>query len=423
MLALNEKKLEELSEDGEKVEKKLKALNEKSTETTAALRVGSTFIGFLAIGFAVYGFGSKLALAFWKLFVKEDVTLEAVLGGGFKWQAMHWISILVIAAVAVVVISFVGYFIPKRLASQKAESVAMSLYGLIFAAAWFFKPLVKMHRALSKLVLSGFISTDKKEDEVSSEDIIQLVDIGNKTGAIDTEEKEIIQNVFEFNSTSVMEFCTHRTDVAVLWLEDGFEEWEKTIHETRHILYPVCGESVDDVVGILNIKDYFAISDKTLEKVKASAIKPPYFVPQSMNADVLFKKMKQTHYHFAVVVDEYGGVFGIVTMNDLIEEIVGELEEADGVNEEKEIEKLDETSWKILGSASLADVEEELDVKLPTDDYVNFNGYVLANVGSIPDDGSKFELDTEVLHIEVAEINANKIEKAIVSIIEKTEEE
>ena len=336
---------------------------------------------------------------------------------------MHWLAILVIAAVAILVISLVGYFLPKRLASQKAENVAMALYGLIFVTSGVFKPLVKMHRAISKLVLSGLVSTDKKDDEVSAEDIKQLVDIGNKTGVIDTEEKEIIQNVFEFNSTSVMEFCTHRTDVTVLWVEDSFEEWEKTIHETRHILYPVCGESVDDVVGILNIKDYFAIAEKTLDSVKEKAIKPPFFVPQSMNADVLFKKMKQTRHHFAVVVDEYGGVFGIVTMNDLIEEIVGELEEADGVIEEKEIEKLEDGSWKILGSASLADVEKELDVKLPVDDYVNFNGYVLASVGSIPDDGSKFELDTDILHIEVAEINANKIEKAIVSVIEKNEEE
>jgi putative hemolysin len=142
-----------------------------------------------------------------------------------------------------------------------------------------------------------------------------------------------------------------------------------------------------------------------------------------MNADVLFKKMKQTRFHFAVVIDEYGGVFGIVTMNDLLEQIVGELEEADGVTEERDIEQIDETHWKVLGGASLSDIEEALDVKLPVDDYVNFNGYVLAGVGSIPDDGSEFEVDTDVLHIEVSEINANKIEKAIVSVIVSSEDE
>ena len=418
MLSLNEKKLEELSQNNAKAEAKLKALHEKSVETTAALRLGSMFTGFLAVVVAISGFGGMLTDFLWKCLF-GDVFLNKI---GIKLQLVSWLAILIITAVVFVFISFVGYFIPKRLASQKAENVALSLYGLISFTAILFKPLVKLHRALSRLMLKSVVSADKKEDEVSAEDIKQLVDIGNKTGAIDTEEKEIIQNVFEFNSTPVMEFCTHRTDMTVLWLEDGANEWEKTIHETRHTLYPVCGESVDDVVGILNVKDYFALREKTMEQIKKNAIRPPFFVPQSTNADVLFKKMKQTHFHFAVVVDEYGGVFGIVTMNDLLEQIVGDLEEADGIVEEKEIVKLDDTRWKVLGSVSLEDLEDELGVKLPTDDYVNFNGYVLASVGSIPEDGSKFELDTDTLHIEVSEINANKIEKAIISLIKQQEE-
>ena len=419
MLSLNEKKLEELSQDNEKAEEKLKLLHEKSSETKAALRLGSMFTGFLSVLVAVSGFGGQLTDFLWKhLF--SDVFYNKI---GIKLKVTSWLAILIIMAIVFIFISFVGYFIPKRLASQKAENVALSLYGLISFTAIVFKPLVKMHRALSKLMLKGVVSTDKKEDEVSADDIKQLVDMGNKTGTIDTEEKEIIQNIFEFNSTEVMEFCTHRTDMTVLWTEDSIEEWEKIIHETRHTLYPVCGESVDDVIGILNVKDYFALEEKTVENAKAKAIKPPFFVPQSMNADTLFKKMKQTRFHFAVVIDEYGGVFGIVTINDLLEQIVGELEEADGIIEEKEIEKIDDSHWKVLGGVSLADLEEELDVKLPTDDYVNFNGYVLASVGSIPDDGTKFEVDTDILHIEVSEINANKIEKAIVSVIEKEETE
>lgn len=423
MLSLNEKKLEELSEDSEKAEEKLKLLHEKTSETTAALRMGSMSMGFLSIGFAVYGFSGKLALLIWNIFSNSGVPSEYMVNNDVRWQALHWVAIILIADVMLTVISFFGYFIPRRLASQKAENVAISLYGLIGFTAFIFRPLVKTHRTLSKFILKSVVSADKKEDEVSAEDIKQLVDIGNKTGTIDIEEKEIIQNVFEFNTTEVMEFCTHRTDMTVLWTEDSAEEWEKTIHETRHTLYPVCGESIDDVVGILNVKDYFALADRSIENIKENAVRPPFFVPQSMNADTLFKKMKQTRFHFAVVVDEYGGVFGIVTINDLLEQIVGELEEADGVIEEREIEQIDETHWKVLGSASLSDLAEELGVKLPEDDYVNFNGYVLANVGSIPDDGSEFELDTDVLHIEVSEINANKIEKAIVSVIEPEAEE
>lgn len=416
MLSLNEKKLEELSENENsgKAEKRLKALNERASETTAALRAASMLTGFLSAGFAVYHFMTRLSLWLGRLFsMNNDI----------KRQLVNWVSIVIIAFALLVFVAFFGYFIPKRLASQNAEKMAMSLYGLIFVTAGFFNPLVKLHKAISKLVLRGVVSADKKDDEVSAEDIKQLVDIGNKNGVIDTEEKEIIQNIFEFDTITVMEFCTHRTDMTVLWTEDSADEWEKTIHETGHTLYPVCGESVDDVIGILDIKDYFALSDKSLENIKKNAIRPPFFVPQSMNADLLFKKMKQKRFRFAVVVDEYGGVFGIVTMNDLLEQIVGELEEADGVIEEREIEKLNDTHWKVLGTVSLSDLEEELGVKLPVDDYVNFNGYVLAGVGSIPDDGSEFEIDTDVLHIEVSEINANKIEKAIVSVIEHEEDE
>ena len=424
MLSLNEKKLEELSENENigKAEKRLKALNERASETTAALRAASMLTGFLSAGFAVYHFMTRLSLWLWEIF-SDSLPYQSIMNNDIKCQLVNWAAILIIAFALLVFVAFFGYFIPKRLASQNAEKMAMSLYGLIFVIAGFFKPLVKLHKAISKLVLRGVVSADKKDDEVSAEDIKQLVDIGNKNGVIDTEEKEIIQNIFEFDTITVMEFCTHRTDVTVLWTEDSADEWEKTIHETGHTLYPVCGESVDDVIGILNIKDYFALSDKSLESIKKNAIRPPFFVPQSMNADLLFKKMKQTRFHFAVVVDEYGGVFGIVTMNDLLEQIVGELEEADGVIEEREIEKLDDTHWKVLGTVSLSDLEEELDVKLPVDDYVNFNGYVLAGVGSIPDDGSEFEINTDVLHIEVSEINANKIEKAIVSVIEHEEDE
>lgn len=425
MLSLNEKRLDDLSEieNSEKAGDKLKKLNEKSSQTTAALRVASIFTGFLAAGFAVYHFLTRLSLWILKIF-GDGIPVASIMNNTIEWRVANWVSIIIIAAAELLVFSLFGYFIPKRLASQKAEETALSLYGLISVTAAFFKPVVKMWRGLTKLILKGVVSTDKKEDEVSAEDIKQLVDMGNKTGAIDTEEKEIIQNIFEFDTTTVMEFCTHRTDMTVLWIEDGVEEWEKTIHETRHNLYPVCGESVDDIVGILNIKDYFALGDRTPESIKENAIRPPYFVPQSMNADVLFKKMKQTRYHFAVVVDEYGGVFGIVTMNDLLEQLVGSLEEADGVTEEREIEQLEDGRWKVLGSVSLSELAEALEVKLPEDDYVNFNGYVLAAVGSIPDDGSKFEIDTDVLHIEVSEINANKIEKATVTVIEpKTEED
>lgn len=424
MTSLNEKRLDDISEseNSEKAGDKLKKLNEHPTQTVASLRMASMLTGFLAAGFGVYHFLTGLSVWLLGLF-GDGIPLEDIMNNSIRWRISNWAAIIIIAVAELLIFSFFGYFITKRLASHKAEKTALSLYGLIFVTAQFFKPIVKLWRGLSRFMLRGLVSAEKKDDEISAEDIQQIVDMGNKSGVIDTEEKEIIQNIFEFNTTAVMEFCTHRTDMTVLWMEESVEEWERIINETRHSLYPVCGESIDDVIGILNVKDFFGLSEKTEEEIKKNAITPAFFVPQSMNADVLFKKMKQTRHHIAVVIDEYGGVFGIVTMNDLIEQIVGELEEADGIVEEREIEKLDDGKWKVLGTVSLSELSEELGIKLPEDDYVNFNGYVLAAVGSIPDDGSRFEIDTDVLHIEVSEINANKIEKAIVSVIEQDTEE
>ncbi|MEG2274838.1 MAG: CBS domain-containing protein, partial [Clostridia bacterium] len=162
---------------------------------------------------------------------------------------------------------------------------------------------------------------------VSEEEIRMMVDVGSEKGVIDTIEKDMIQNVFEFDSTTVSEFATHRKDMIVLLMEESVEEWEKVIHESRHTFYPICNKNVDDIVGILDIKDYFRLTDKNREDVLKSAVKSAYFIPKSVCANVVFKQMKKNHNHIAVVVDEYGGVEGIVTMNDLLEQIVGELED------------------------------------------------------------------------------------------------
>ena len=152
-----------------------------------------------------------------------------------------------------------------------------------------------------------------------------MVDSGAKNGSIDNSERDFIQNVFEFDDLTVGELCTHRTEVTLLWLEETDEEWEETIHQTCHNFYPVCDETVDNVVGVLYLKDYFRLDDHSREKVMKSAVKNPYFVPESVKADVLFRNMKAEHKSFAVVLDEYGGMRGIVTLYDLIERLVGKL--------------------------------------------------------------------------------------------------
>ena len=174
-----------------------------------------------------------------------------------------------------------------------------------------------------------------------------MVDAGSEKGSIDHQEKEFIQNVFEFNDISAGDIATHRTDVNVLWLEDTEEEWEKIIYENRHTRYPVCDGSPDNIIGRLNAKDYFRLSDKSRESVMASAVYPAYFVPETIKADVLFKNMRKTRNSLAIVIDEYGGMVGIITLHDLLEELVGDLndEPVDENDPEPYIERIDEKTW------------------------------------------------------------------------------
>jgi len=207
-------------------------------------------------------------------------------------------------------------------------------------------------------------------------------------------------------------------------MEETPEEWEKTIHESRHSRYPICDETADNVVGILNVKDYFRLEDKSRESVMKNAVYPAYFVPETVRADVLLRQMKESRNHFAIVLDEYGGTLGVVTIQDLLEQLVGDLEDDVAAAEEQEpITQMDSGTWRIAGIAPLSDVEEAIGVSLPTEEYDTFGGLVFGCYGSVPDDGTTFEIDFENLHIKVNEIRDHRLENAIVCRIEPEPEE
>ena len=246
-----------------------------------------------------------------------------------------------------------------------------------------------------------------------------MVDVGSQKGTIDHEEKQFIQNVFEFDDLTAGEIATHRTDLTILWLEESMEEWAATIHNSRHTRYPVCGESADDVVGILNAKDYFRLTDQSRDAVLEQAVETPYLVPDSVKADVLFRNMKSGCHPLAVVLDEYGGMTGIVTINDLVEQLVGDLGEEDVCRSTLPlIEAVDSGTWKIRGEAPLEEVAQVLGVTLPCDDFDTFNGLVFGAVATIPEDGATIEVETAGLVIRVTEIRNHQVVMALVCLAE-----
>ena len=319
-------------------------------------------------------------------------------------------------AVITILVLIFGEISPKSLAKDHAEGYAMSVASFISFLMFILTP-VNFIFSLWKKLLSLVFKT-KNIDTVTEGEVLTLVDEAHEDGSIDEYGKEIIENIFDFDDISAGEISTHRTDLTVLFSEDPVEEWDKTIVNSRFSRYPICGENIDDIIGVLDARAYLRLEDKTKENVMESAVSPAYLVPENVKADVLFQNMRKNKEAIAIVLDEYGGVCGIVTMTDLVECLIGDIDTEEETEEETItlIEKVEGTehTWNIMGSALISDIEETLEIKIIDCDAETFSGFVLGLYGSIPEDGSSFELSTELFDIDVLEINEHRIEKATV---------
>lgn len=258
---------------------------------------------------------------------------------------------------------------------------------------------------------------EKEQEDYSEEDIYEVIN----GGGVEPSQKEFIENLFEFDDTPVEEICTHRSEVVCLYLNDDKETWKKTILENRHTLYPVCDEDNDDVVGILDTRDYFRLDSIEQDNVINKAMDQPFFISQNMKADVLLKEMKIKKVYFAVLLDEYGGMTGIVTLHDIIETLLGEIQEDDDIEEPDPIQQIDSDQFRIYGQADIEDVEKVLGISLEDEDCDTFGGYILNHYGQIPDEGSHFKVSLDVMDVYVKEVKNHRIGQTIVQIKRKEE--
>ena len=258
---------------------------------------------------------------------------------------------------------------------------------------------------------------EKEQEDYSEEDIYEVIN----SGGVEPSQKEFIENLFEFDDTPVEEICTHRSEVVCLYLNDDKETWKKTILENRHTLYPVCDEDNDDVVGILDTRDYFRLDSIEQDNVINKAMDQPFFISQNMKADVLLKEMKIKKVYFAVLLDEYGGMTGIVTLHDIIETLLGEIQEDDDIDEPDPIQQIDADQFRIYGQADIEDVEKALGISLEDEDCDTFGGYILNHYGQIPDEGSHFKVSLDLMDVYVKEVKNHRIGQTIVQIKRKEE--
>ena len=244
-----------------------------------------------------------------------------------------------------------------------------------------------------------------------------LVDSGSEKGVIDSEESEMIQNVFEFDDLTVGEIVTHRTEIAFLWNDESIEEWDKTIKSTSYSFYPICEDSIDNIIGVLNAKIYLRLTDLSRENVMKEAVREVFFVPESMKADTLFRSMKKNRNNFAVVLDEYGGTHGIVTMSDLLVQIVGEFDDEDT---EEDILPAGENAWRINCRAEIEKLERLFDIEIDTES-ATVGGWVVEQFEDIPNEGSTLVYD-DSFSIEVTKTDNKRVQEVIVRAIEKPKE-
>ena len=415
VLTVNEAKLERMAEQGNKRAGRLFRLTREPAKFLATIQVAITLSGFLGSAFAADNFSDPL------------VDLALSLGVNVPRSTLDVIAVVLITLILSYVTLIFGELVPKRIAMKRSEQIAMGISGIVSGISVAFKPLVWLLSVSTNLVLRLCgIDPNEAEDQVSEEEIRMMVDAGSEKGTIDHQEKEFIQNVFEFNDIMVGNISTHRTDVVVLWLEDSDQVWEKTIHESRHTLYPVCDGSPDKVIGILNAKDYFRLGDKSRRSVMDQAVHPAYFVPETIKADLLFRNMKKTRNTMAVVMDEYGGMVGIITIYDLIEELVGDLgdEPDDPGDPEPYIEELDSGLWKLVGNVPLKDIHEATGLELCSEDYDTFTGFVFDALGTIPDNGEQdIDLELKGMKIHISRILDHQVDLATIAVPQEAEDE
>ncbi len=405
VISINEQKIAKLASQGNKKAQRLAALTSRPARFLATIQVAITLSGFLGSAFAADNFSGTLA----------DWLFD--LGIPLSRSTLATVSLILITLILSYFTLVFGELVPKRLAMKKAESLALAMSGLISVISTLFAPVVWFLSLSTNTILRLLrIDPNEEDDPVSEEEILLMVDAGSKKGAIDQEEQEFIQNVFKFDDMTAEEIAIHRTEVTLLWMEESMEEWNRTIYENRFSLYPVCEDSKDHIIGILHTKDYFRLADKSRKQVLASAVRPAYFVPENVKADILFRNMKKGRHSMAVVLDEYGGMIGIVTLKDLVEQLVGDLEpeEADKKTLSPKIIRLDSNLWKICGNVELESLEKAIGVMLNREMYDTFTGLVFNTLGQVPDDGQEIDLEASDLLIHVSRIHNHQIEEATI---------
>ena len=414
VISLNANKLRKLEEEGDKLAPKLLHMVEDSSSFLSTIQIAITLSGFLGAAFAGDAFAEYLTA--WLL----------SLGVGIPASVLDTISLVVVTIILSYFTLVFGELVPKRIAMQKSMEMARLSCRVVSAIATIAKPVVKLLSLSTNGVLRLLrMKTDVEEEQVTEDEIRMMIDLGNESGSINEDEKELLHNVFDFSDQTVSDVMTHAADVESISVDATREEVLDTIRSTGLSRFPVYGEDESDILGVLNTRDFLVdwVSDGT--KSVRDLMRPAYLVPESLSADDLLRDMQIKKIHLAVVLDEYGELAGVITVEDLLEEIVGNIYDEFDPAEPQELEQLGENLWRVSGSLSVEDLAEELDMELPEDeDYDTVGGMLLSCLRTIPEDGSRPLVQIHGLELQAEKVEDHRIRSVLVrKLPDDTEEQ
>ncbi|HIU34722.1 MAG TPA: HlyC/CorC family transporter [Candidatus Pullichristensenella excrementigallinarum] len=413
VISLNDNKLRREAEAGDKRAKLMLKIAQSPTTFLSTIQIGITLAGFLGSAFAADNFAGRITDYFVN---RVGVTIISA-------STINTLSVILITIILSYFTLVLGELVPKRIAMKKSEAVARFACGIINGISKVMRPVIWFLTISTNGVLKLFrISPEDEEEEVSEEEILYMVDVGEEKGKIEKSEKEMIANIFEFNDMTAEDVMVHRKDIRFVWTDMSHEEIVSLIRESGLSRFPVCGEDVDDVKGILITREFLLNGEQQEKKPLEQLIRPAYFVPESVRADVLFRNMQKNKVHMAIVVDEYGGTSGLVTLEDLLEEIVGNIYDESDPMEIREITELQPGLWRVAGSTELDVLREKLQVDIPENDEVDtLGGLIIGELSNVPEDGSTVDVKIYGMEIHVDEIRDRRIEWTTIHIPPKEE--
>lgn len=403
VISLNETKVRRMAEGGDRKAAKMLRMVTEPTGFLSTIQICITLAGFLGSAFAADNFSDKLVN--WLI---NDCGVS-----GVSSSALDTISVIIITLVLSYFTLVLGELVPKRIAMKRSESIARAVSGLMIAMTAALRPIIWLLTVSTNgvLRLCGIDPEDNAE-EVSEEEIIMMLDEGEEAGSIESGEKELIKNVFSLNDTTAEDVMVHRSQVAFLKRDDARTTLLNEIAESGYSRFPVYGENIDDIVGILYAKTYLTAQSRGEQCEMKDFLMPPRFVHASTHINRILLDMQREHAHMAVVVDDYGGVIGIITLEDILEELVGEIwDESDEVIEN--IRERSDGSYDINGSTRLSDMCESIGCSIDSEaDTVG--GWVTEMLGGIPESGESFECGG--MHVTVESTDKRRVLKVNVNV-------